>query len=151
MLKNKIFTTALGIFLLVAGVSLAACKSATPAANNTMTNNPTTVPPGPVRGTVINSDSIVTVQIQSLTAQSTGYPWTLDVLVQNTTDVNNLPNPVKDSVGKVVTVVTDQDMKPFKVSDVVTAKIKYVGDANIQGGIRLYIYNIAPYSMAPGY
>ena len=142
MLKNKIFTTALSVVLLIVGVSLAACKSTTPAANNTGTPNATAVPPGPIRGTVINSDSIVTAMIQNITAESTGYPWTVDVLIQNTSDVNDLPNPVKDSVGKTVTVVTDQDMTSFTENDVVTAKIKYVGDANIQGGIRLYMYNI---------
>jgi len=128
--------------LLIAGLALTACKSTIPASDNI--NSPAPVPPGPVRGTVINSDSFVTVKIMNITAASAGYPWTLEVLVQNTTDVNNLPNPVKDSVGKVVTVVTDQDMTYFKVNNVVPAEIKLIGDVNTPGGIRLYLYNIGP-------
>jgi hypothetical protein len=100
----------------------------------------------PVGGAVVNSDSVVTVKIQSLSAQSTGYPWKLDVLVQSTQDVDSLVNPVKDSVGKAVTVFTDQDMKAYTVNDVVAAKIKYTGDVNIPGGIRLYMYDVAAVS-----
>jgi hypothetical protein len=67
----------------------------------------------------------------------------MDVLIQSTMDVNNLPNPVKDSVGKTVTVVTDENMTSFKVGDTITAQIKYVGDVNTPSGINLYIYIVA--------
>jgi len=97
----------------------------------------------PDGGSVVNSDSFVTVEIKAITQQSTGYPWKLDVLIQSTQDVDSLPNPVKDSVGKVVTVFTDENLTSCKVNDVVNAKIKYVGDVNTPGGIRLYMYNIA--------
>ena len=60
----------------------------------------TTTAAKPGSGAVVNSDSIVTATIQSITKQSTGYPWTMDVTIQFTTDVNDLPNPVKDSVGR---------------------------------------------------
>lgn len=128
-----------GIFLVVLALILAlatttmACKNATP----------TPTPGKPGSGAVINSDSVVTLKIQSISKQSTGYPWKLDVLVQDSQDVGTLPNPVKDSVNKVITVVTDQDMTAFKTNDVVKAKIKYVGDVNIASGISLHLYNVA--------
>jgi hypothetical protein len=111
------------------------------ACNNTTTTQPPVKPGG---GAVINSDSVVTVKIQSISKQTTGYPWKLEVLIQNSQDVGTLSNPVKDSLNKVVNVVTDQEMTSFKPNDVVTAKIKYVGDVNIASGISLYMYNIAP-------
>jgi hypothetical protein len=64
-------------------------------------------------------------------------------LIQDSLDIGRLPNPVKDSVNKVITVVTDQDMTAFKTNDVVKAKIKYVGDVDIASGTSLYLYNIA--------
>jgi hypothetical protein len=91
---------------------------------------------------VINSDSVITAKIQAIRQQTTGYPWELDVLIQSSTDVGDLPNPTKDSVGKVITVKTDEDMKGFKAGDVVNAKVKYVGDVP-KPGITLYMYNIA--------
>jgi len=117
---------------------LTACQStATPSASATAP-----APGGPGGGAVINSDSIVTAKIQAIRKQTSGYPWELDVLIQNSVDVGSLPNPTKDSVGKVITVKTDQDITPYKVNDVVTAKVKYVGDVP-KPGIVLYMYNIA--------
>jgi hypothetical protein len=34
-------------------------------------------------------------------------------------------------------------MSVFQANDVVNAKIKYAGDVNTPGGIRLYMYNVA--------
>ncbi len=103
---------------------------------------PVPTPGGPGGGTVINSDSVVTAKIQAIRQETSGYPWELDVLIQDSVDVGTLPNPTKDSIGKVVTAKTDQDMSPFKVNDVVTARVKYVGDVP-RPGISLYIYDIA--------
>ena len=100
-------------------------------------------PGGPIRGTVINSDSIVTAQLKGSRKQAVGYPWEVDILIQTSVDVGTLPNPTKNSVGKVVTVKTDTDMNLFKNGDVVTAKIKNTGDVNTPGGgITLYMYNV---------
>jgi hypothetical protein len=96
--------------------------------------------PGP-GGTIINSDSIVTATIQAIRQQTSGYPWELDILIQDSVNVGSLPNPTKDSVGKVITVETDQNIISLKVNDVITAKVKYVGDVP-KPGITLYIYNI---------
>jgi hypothetical protein len=74
----------------------------------------------------------------------------MNVLIQSSTNVGDLPNPVSDSIGKVVIVVSDQDMSAYKVIDTVTAKIKYVGDVDIPAGISLYMYNVAPQT-TPGY
>ena len=128
----------LTLMIIVMIFGLTACQStATPSASATAP-----APGGPGGGAVINSDSIVTAKIQAIRKQTSGYPWELDVLIQNSVDVGSLPNPTKDSVGKVITVKTDQDITPYKVNDVVTAKVKYVGDVP-KPGIVLYMYNIA--------
>jgi hypothetical protein len=106
-------------------------------------STPTTTVSGPGGGAIVNSDSIVTAKIQAIRKTANGYPWELDVLIQTSMDVDKLPNPVKDSVGRVITARTDQDMAPFKTGELVTARIKYVGDVP-KPGITLYIYDIAP-------
>jgi hypothetical protein len=141
-LMKKYFPPVVMALALILLFAAGACKS------STTSTTPATTRPG--SGAVINSDSIVTAQIQSITAQSTGYPWKMNVLIQSTTNVGDVPNPVSDSIGKVVTVVTDEDMSVYKVNDVVTAKIKYVGDVNIPAGISLYMYNAA-LQTTPGY
>jgi hypothetical protein len=102
---------------------------------------PTTTTPG---GTlVVNSDSIVTARIDAIRQPTVGYAWELDVLIENSIDVDALPNPTKSDVGKIVTVETNQDMTSYQVGDVVTARVKYAGDVP-KPGIILYMYNIAP-------
>ncbi len=134
---KKVLTAAAALIILMLILSVVACKSSTTAATATSTAI------SPVKGEVINSDSIDTVQIVDINAQSTGYPWQLDVVIESTAGVGALFNPVALNVGDVVSVVTDEDMSKFSPNDVVTAKIKYTGDVNIPGGIRLYLYNVA--------
>ena len=134
---KKVLITAAALTVIALILSTAACKSgSTPA-----TSTSTAISPG--KGEVINSDSIDTVQIVDINPQATGYPWQLDVVIESTGSVGTLFNPVALNVCDVVSVVTDQDMSKFNANDVVTAKIKYTGDVNIPGGIRLYIYNVA--------
>ncbi len=97
--------------------------------------------PGSGGTTVVNSDSVVTAKIEAIRKQTSGYPWELSILIKYSTNVDNLPNPTKDSIGKAVTVKTDQDMNSFKVGDVVNARVKHVGDVP-KPGIILYMYNI---------
>jgi hypothetical protein len=105
---------------------------------------PASTTSGPGGGTVIGTDSIVILKIQSIANASAGSgSWKLDVLIENTLSGNDLPNPVKDTLGKVVSVMTDQDMSSYKVNDVVNAKIKDVGDVDLPGAIVLYIYDVA--------
>jgi hypothetical protein len=134
---KQVFLTAAALTVLVLILSAVACKSS----STTATSTSTAISPG--KGEVINSDSTNTVQIIGITAQTTGYPWLLQVVIESTANVGTLPNPVALSVGDIVTVVTDQDMSKFNVNDIVTAKIKLAGDVNIPGGIRLYLYNAA--------
>jgi ABC-type Fe3+-hydroxamate transport system substrate-binding protein len=139
---KKVLLAAAALIILMLMLSVAACKSSSTAPTTTAT----AITPG--NGEVINSDSIDTVQIVDINAQSTGFPWQLDVVIESTGSVGTLFNPVALNVGDVVSVVTDQDMSTFNANDVVTAKIKYTGDVNIPGGIRLYLYNVAP-QMSP--
>jgi hypothetical protein len=134
---KKIIVAAAALTMIGLILTPAACKSS----STTVTSTSTAISPG--KGEVINSDSIDTVQIVDINPQSTGYPWQLDVVIESTASVGTLPNPVALNVGDSVSVVTDQDMSKFKANDVVTAKIKYAGDVNIPGGIRLYMYNVA--------
>ena len=129
------------VILIIATISgLAGCSgTATPTATTPIATSPS--PGGPGGGAVINSDSMVKATIQAIRQQTTGYPWELDVLIKTSTDVGSLPNPTKDSVGKVITVKTDQDITSFKVNDSISAKVKYVGDVP-KPGITLYIYDI---------
>ena len=140
-MKNY-FIVVVAVTMVILTVAAGACKT------NTISLTTSTAKPG--SGAVINSDSIVIVQIQTITAQSAGYPWKLNVLIRSTTNVGDLPNPVANSIGSVVTVFTDQDMSTYKVNDAVTAKIKYVGDVNIPAGISLYMYKVA-LEIQPGY
>ena len=133
MIYNKRFLALMTGLATVLIFTAASCGSGT----TTLT---TSNSPG---GAVINSDSIVTAQITSISRQDTGYPWKVDVLIQNSVDVDNLPNPTKDSIGKTITVQTDQDMTTYKEGDVVTARVKYVGDVP-KPGITLYMYDISP-------
>ncbi len=135
MLKKELLTLFAVVAVMVAIFALTGCVGAA---------GPVTgpAPGGPGGGAVINSDSIVTAKIQAIRHPASGYPWELDILIQDSVDVGSLPNPTKDDVGKVITVKTDQDMAFFKVSDTVTAKVKYVGDVP-RPGITLYIYDIA--------
>ena len=134
---KRVFLAAAALIVLLLPLSAAACKSD----GTTTIVSATTISPG--NGEVVNSDSIDTVQIIGITAQTTGYPWLLQVVIESTAAVGTLPNPVALSVGDIVTVVTDQDMSTFNVNDIVTAKIKFGGDVNIPGGIRLYMYKAA--------
>jgi len=135
---KKVFLAGAALTILMLMLFASACK------NSSTTTTATSPVISPGNGEVINSDSIDTVQIVDVNAQSTGYPWQLDVVIDSTGNVGILFNPVALNVGDVVSVVTDQDMSMFNANDIVKAKIKYTGDVNIQGGIRLYLYNVAP-------
>jgi hypothetical protein len=100
-----------------------------------------TTRPGGVGATVIQSDSIITGEIRAIRPKSTGYPWEMDVLVQSSENVENLPNPTADKVEQVITVRTDEDLSSLKVGQKISANVKYVGDVP-KPGISLYIYNI---------
>ncbi len=143
MIRKKWFLAVILTAAAIAGLSgCTSSPSTTTTAPTAATPTPTYSSPGGAGGAVINSDSIVTAKIQVIRQQTSGYPWELDILVQTSADVDSLPNPTKDSVGKVITVKTDQDMSSFKVNDIISARVKYVGDVP-KPGITLYIYHIA--------
>ena len=148
--RKGLLSSALALLVALTLIVSACASSPSPTANPSPTASsspavspsPTVTAPKPGGGAIINSDSVVTAKIQAIRQQTSGYPWELDVLIENSIDVGALPNPTKESVGKVITVKTDQDMTAFKVGDVVNARVKYVGDVP-RPGITLYIYDIA--------
>jgi hypothetical protein len=122
------------IATVVAGI--VGCSSSTPTTT-------TTTPGGPRTGEVINSDSIITATIKAIRQESTGYPWEIDILVNTSASVGDLPNPTKDSIGKIIMVKTDENMAKFKIGDNINARVKYTGDVP-RPGITLYLYSVAP-------
>jgi hypothetical protein len=110
-------------------ISVAACSGGTTTTTST--------PPA----AVINSDSIIAGDIQSIRPQTTGYPWELKVRISSTENVGGLPNPMADKVDQVVTVKTDENIAAFTPGQSISAKVKYAGDVP-QPGIILYMYNI---------
>ena len=134
---KKFFPIAVSITLVAVLFLVGACTSST-------TTSTASFKPGD--GAVVNSDSIVTAKIQTMQKQSTDYSWELDILIQSSIDVGNLPNPTKTSIGNTITVVTDQDMSGFKVGDNITGRVKYGGDVNIPGGIRLLLSDVSKVS-----
>lgn len=101
----------------------------------------TNIGPGGIGTTVIQSNSLITGEIREIRSQSTGYPWEIDILVQSSANVDDLPNPTADRVGQVVTARTDQDLSSFRVGQKISANVKYTGDVP-KPGIVLYIYDM---------
>jgi hypothetical protein len=101
-----------------------------------------TTPGGPGGSAVINSDSIITAEIKAIREQSAGFSWEVDILVKTSENVGDLPNPTRDSIGKVITVKTDENMTVAAVGDIIKAKVKYTGDVP-KPGITLYLYEVA--------
>jgi hypothetical protein len=89
----------------------------------------------------VQSDSVITGEIKAVRPQQTGYSWEMDVLIESSVNVDDLPNPTMDKVGQVITAKTDEDVSILKVGQEISAKVKYVGDVP-KPGISLYIYNI---------
>ena len=129
--------------MFVAVLSLAACTKNAGTSSTTSTSIP--------GGAVVNSDSIVTAKIDSITQQATGQSWKLSLLIQTAVDVGSLPNPVKDSINKIVTAYCSEDLSAFKVGNVVTCHIKYGGDVNTPAGITLIMSGVALQASGGGY
>jgi hypothetical protein len=126
---------------LVAGVIGCSTSTPTPSA---------TTPGGPGTGEVINSDSIITATIKAIRQESTGYPWEIDILVNTSASVGDLPNPTKDSIGKIIMVKTDENLAKFKAGDNINARVKYTGDVP-RPGITMYMYSVTLQQTTPGY
>ena len=124
-------------------VGVVSCGGSTPTTT-------TATPGGPGGGAIVNSDSIITAKIEAIRPEITGYPWEVDIMVNSSTSVGDLPNPTKDDINKVITVKTDENMAAFKAGDNIDAKVKYTGDVP-KPGITLYLYNVALQKTAPGY
>ena len=123
-------------------VGIISCSSSTAAT--------TTTPSAGPRPAIITSDSVITATIKAIRQESTGYPWEVDILVNSSASVGDLPNPTQDSIGKIISVKTDENMAKFKAADNINAKVKYTGDVP-RPGITLYLYNVRLQSTQPGY
>jgi hypothetical protein len=137
-LRNMISLVGIVAVVILSGLIFPACSSSS-------SSNTTDTPSTEVGKTVVRSDCIINGEIKSISKQTTGYPWKLDVLINSSTNVDDLPNPTIDKVGKVVTMVTDVDLTSIKELQTVTAHVKYAGDIP-QPGISLYIYDVGTLS-----
>ena len=128
--------------MLLGGLFILAACSNPPVPSTTPNETPVTTekPDEPAANT---SDPIVILKIQSI-AYSPGASgaWRLDVRVESTLGGSDLPTPVTNSLGEVVTVMSDQDMSQFKAGDTVNAKIKDVGDVDLPAAVVLYVYDM---------
>jgi hypothetical protein len=143
MKSKNIFPVFFLAFLIALPVfSLSACGTTTTMTATTTTTSTTTITSPGGGGAVVNSDSIITGQIQAIRSQAAGYPWEVDVLVLSSENVDDLPNPTSDKLGQVIAAKTDEDLKGFQAGQQISARVKYVGDVPLPG-ISLYIYDIA--------
>jgi hypothetical protein len=92
-------------------------------------------------GAIVQSDSIISGEVKNIRKQTSGYPWEVDVLINSSEDVDSLANPTRDKLGQVITAKADEDLSSFEINQLITAKVKYVGDVPLPG-ITLYIYDI---------
>jgi hypothetical protein len=96
-------------------------------------------------GTVAPSgDCIVTAQAKAIRKNVTSYPYAVDVLIMGTEDIEGLPNPTKDSVGKIITAETRENLRALEPGEMLTANIKWEID-NARSAPVLYIYNVKEY------
>jgi len=136
--NNMISLAGIVVMVILSGLIFPACSSSS-------SSNTTDTPSSGVGGTVVRSDCIINGEIKSISKQMAGYPWKLDIMINSSDNVDDLPNPTIDKVGEVVTMVTDVDLTSIKELQTVTAHVKYAGDVP-QPGISLYIYDIKPLS-----
>ena len=106
----------------------------------TKTSTISTTTLAPLGGSLVQSDSIITGDIQAIKSMATGYPWEIDVLVKSSQDVDTLVNPTSDKVGQIVQFRTDENTEGLKVGQSITAHVKLTGDVIV--GTTLYIYDI---------
>ena len=116
---------------------LVACSSGA----STPPGTTSTSPGGGGGDTVVRSDCIISGELQAIRQQSTGYPFSVDVFIFSSDNVDSLPNPTFDKVGQVITAETDENMESFKPGQRISAHVKYVGDVP-SPGISLYLFNI---------
>jgi hypothetical protein len=140
-LQRKTYLKILVGLIIILAATVAACTSGGPSSPVASSPAPSASAIRPGGGAVIQSDSVITGKIAAVRRQSSGYPWEIDVTIQNSVDVGNLPNPTKDKVGQTITVKADEDLSSLKAGQVITAHVKYVGDVP-QPGISLFIFNI---------
>jgi hypothetical protein len=128
---NIIFLFGIIIAVALLSLDLVSCTKTTPT---TITSS------GPSKGTLVQSDSVITGEIKAIKSMATGYPWEIDVLVTISENVGALRNPTIDKVGQVVQFRTDESTVGLKVGQIIIAHAKLTGDVEV--GTTLYIYNI---------
>ena len=129
------------VAMLLVLLTFSACSGTTTTSIIKTTPPTTTSNTSPGNGEVVNSDSIITGTIENILPQTSGYPWEINVRIASAQNVGDLPNPMADKVGQVVTLKTDQDLSSFAMGQSISARVKYVGDVPLPG-ITLYIYDI---------
>ena len=120
--RNSVMAVTLVLVSIVLTLALPSCSS----------KGSTEGPPG---------DSVISGELKGLRKHSSGYSYQVDFLVESSKDVDTLPNPTKDKVGKVITAETNDNLRELDVGEDFTANVKLVYDAAKTGTI-FYAYNV---------
>ena len=91
--KNMISLVGIVAVVVLSGLIFPACSSRN-------SPNTTDTPSTGIGGTVVRSDCIINGEIKSISKQMAAYPWKLDVLINSSDNVDDLPNPTIDKVGE---------------------------------------------------
>jgi hypothetical protein len=74
------------------------------------------------------NDSLVTAKVIKIQEGEGSLPWVLTIEIQTSQNVPGLPNGTNDKIGQQLLVRTDENVSQLKVSQIVTAHVRFEGD-----------------------
>jgi hypothetical protein len=138
--KYRMLLMGIAGILVVSLISLPACSSGSGGTPGATQSGPQS-PGGPGGGAIIQSNSVVTGQVEAVRSNAYGYPWEVDFTVITSNDVRSLPNPTRDHIGQKITAKSDEDLSGLTKGTKFTANVKLIGDVPLPG-ISFYVYNV---------
>jgi len=129
------------VLILLVGMFACAYKETRPSGPSGA-KEPTTppVPPGLQTVPVVPNDSVVTGTVNAVRSTTGRFPWEIDIKVQTSQDVPGYRNLTKQKIGEVISVRTKENVAQLQVGQVITARVKVVGD---EKGIFYYGWDIS--------
>ncbi len=82
----------------------------------------------PVLVPAVPNDSIVTAKVIKIQEGEGSLPWVLTMEIQTSQNVPGLPNRTSDKIGQQLLVRTDENVSQLKVSQIITAHVRFEGD-----------------------
>ncbi|GEM_PF-2725261 len=115
--------------LLLAGMFACAYKESSPSGPSRAKESTTPpVPPGLQTVPVVPNDSVVTGTVRAVRSTAGRFPWEIDIKIQTSQDVPGYINLTKQKIGEVISVRTKENVAQLQVGQVITARVKVVGD-----------------------